>query len=115
MQSLTDVHGGKHTICTAKNCFLNISDVLLSVCWDPASLYLVSAGGGDRHVRVWHNLPGRRLQLQEMRTELVKASSDALKVGQFCLIFNSLSLSLSLSLSPAETAGTDRGDRVSIV
>ena len=50
------------------------------MCWDPASQYLVSAGGEDRHVRVWHNYPGKKLLLQELKRDLPKASSDALKV-----------------------------------
>ena len=42
----------------------------------------MSGGGGDRHVRVWHNHPGRRVLLEEMKAELPKATSDALKVRE---------------------------------
>ena len=58
-------------------------DAVSGLCWDPASQYLVSAGGGDRHVRVWHNHPGRRVHLAEMKAELPKAYSDAIKVYNY--------------------------------
>ena len=57
-----------------------VSDLISCVCWDPASHYLVSAGGEDRHIRVWNNYPGKKLLLQELKGELPKATSDALKV-----------------------------------
>ena len=50
------------------------------LCWDPTSQYLVSGGGSDRHVRVWNNIPGGRVHLAEMKSELVKDNSDAIKV-----------------------------------
>ena len=72
-------------MCPLSAIYVNVSvcwflDTVSCVCWDPASLYLVSAGGNDRHVRAWHNYPGRRVLLGEMKAELPKASSDALKV-----------------------------------
>jgi WD40 repeat protein len=63
MEKLVDVHG----------------DVVSCLCWDPTSQYLVSAGDSDRHIRVWHNHPGRRVHLSEMKAELPKANSDAIK------------------------------------
>ena len=59
---------------------ISASDTVSSLCWDSSSLYLVSAGGEDRHVRVWHNHPGQRQLIQEMKAKLPKATSDALKV-----------------------------------
>jgi WD40 repeat protein len=63
MEKLVDVHG----------------DVVSCLCWDPTSQYLVSAGDSDRHIRVWHNHSGRRVHLSEMKAELPKANSDAMK------------------------------------
>ena len=59
---------------------ISASDTVSSLCWDSSSLYLASAGGEDRHVRVWHNHPGQRQLIQEMKAKLPKATSDALKV-----------------------------------
>ena len=56
-------------------------DNVSALCWDPSSLYLVSAGGEDRYIRVWHNHPGRRELIRDLKTELPKAASEALKVG----------------------------------
>ena len=58
-------------------------------------------------MRVWHNHPGRRVHLQEMKTELPKANSDAMKVVQTTREF------LSFFSFLAEVTDTDRGNRVS--
>ena len=84
------------------------------MCWDPASQYLVSAGGDDRHVRVWHNYPGKKLLLQELKSELPKATSDALKVCVCVSLLDTRGNCQSLTvLNLAETSITDRGTGVS--
>lgn len=55
--------------------------VVSGLCWDPSSLYLVSAGGEDRHVRVWHNRAGMRELLRDLEAKLPKAASEPLKVS----------------------------------
>ena len=53
--------------------------VISALCWDPSSLYLVSAGGDDRHIRVWHNTPGMQQLLLDLEARLPKATSEPLK------------------------------------
>ena len=65
---------------------LHFPDVVSCLCWDPTSQYLVSAGDSDRHIRVWHNHSGRRVHLSEMKAELPKANSDAMKVDYIYLL-----------------------------
>lgn len=56
--------------------------MITDLCWDPSSLYLVSAGGEDRHVRVWHNTAGMKELLVELETKIPKTSSEPLKVSR---------------------------------
>ena len=60
-------------------------DTVSSLCWEPAGLYLASAGGADKRIRVWHNYPGLREMIAELRAKLPKAASDALKVFQWVM------------------------------
>ncbi len=53
--------------------------VVSALVWDPSSRYMVSAGGEDRHIRVWHNAPGMKQLLEELQDKLPKASSEPLK------------------------------------
>ena len=55
--------------------------MVTALCWDPSSLYLVSAGGEDRHVRVWHNTGGMRELVTELEAKFPKTTSEPLKVS----------------------------------
>ena len=57
-----------------------VSDVISALRWDPSSRYLASAGGEDRHVRVWHNTPGLRELVTDLETKIAKATSESFKV-----------------------------------
>lgn len=57
------------------------SGAITSLVWEPTSLYLASAGGADRHIRLWHNAPGLRELIRDCQAKLPKASSEALKVA----------------------------------
>ena len=43
-------------------------------------MYLASAGGADKQIRIWHNRPGLSETVRDLRDRLLKSSSDALKV-----------------------------------
>ena len=62
-------------------CACVCADAVAGLCWSPSSLLLASAGGEDRHVRLWHNSPGLKQQASELREKIPRASSDALKVS----------------------------------
>ncbi len=60
VESLVDVH----------------RDTISALCWDPSSRYVASGGGGDRHVRVWHNTPGLRALKEDLEKRIGKASAN---------------------------------------
>ncbi|XP_057295266.1 transducin beta-like protein 2 isoform X2 [Hydractinia symbiolongicarpus] len=62
-EELTDVHQG------------NITDLK----WHSESRQLVSAGGTDRSIRVWHNPVGVQASLNDLEEKLPKAKSESMK------------------------------------
>lgn len=60
---LTDVHQGSIT----------------GVCWLADSKHLVSAGGSDRSIRIWHNPASVKANLQCLISKLTTAKSDTMK------------------------------------
>ena len=66
--------------CTLKYSFVFLLDVISQLIWEPNGHYLVSAGGEDRYIRLWHNVPGMREQIKDNEEKLRKASSEPLKV-----------------------------------
>ena len=53
--------------------------------WHADSRQLVSAGGTDRVIRIWHNPVGARAFLCDLKEKFPKTKSDAVKVS-FCLL-----------------------------
>ena len=62
--------------------FLHVSDDISSLTWHPSSHFFASAGGADKHIRVWHNTAGIKAQIRDLEEQLKKAKTDSLKVGQ---------------------------------
>jgi len=63
METLSNVHG----------------DTISDLCWEPSSLYLASAGGSDRHIRLWHNTPGQKELIRDLEAKIPKATSEPFK------------------------------------
>ena len=61
---------------------LTLLSEVTDLCWEPTSLYLISAAK-DRHIRVWYNILGQKELIRELQEKLPKASSEPLKVVQF--------------------------------
>ena len=61
------------------------TDAITALVWEPASVYLASAGGSDRHIRLWHNAPGKRELIKELQAKIPKTTSEPLKVGMLCV------------------------------
>ena len=59
---------------------LSLSEYVSALCWEPSGEYLVSAGGEDRYIRVWHNRPGLMEQVKVMERRLSSSTSEPLKV-----------------------------------
>jgi len=53
--------------------------VISALRWHADSRQLASAGGSDKSVRVWHNVPGVKANLAELTNKLPKAKSDTMK------------------------------------
>jgi WD40 repeat protein len=53
----------------------DVSDLL----YEPGGRYLVSAGGHDRFIRLWNNVPGMREQVKDLNKRLGKATGEAMK------------------------------------
>ncbi len=84
-------------------CIITIIEPITSILWDPSSLYLVSAGGDDRYVRVWNNVHGMKEQIKNDEEEMRSAKSEALKVLIYIMTMQRLcSPSLSLSIGPSK-------------
>lgn len=62
-ESLQDVHQGD----------------ISALRWHADSRQLASAGGSDKSIRVWHNVPGVKANLVELMNKLPKAKSDTMK------------------------------------
>jgi hypothetical protein len=50
---------------------------ITSVVFDNESRWVVTAG--DKHIRVFHNVPGFKLRLQDLRTKLPRATTGGMK------------------------------------
>ncbi len=50
---------------------------ITSICFDKESRWVVTSG--DRHIRVFHNVPGFKLKLVELRSKLPKASTAGMR------------------------------------
>ncbi|XP_065830793.1 transducin beta-like protein 2 [Oscarella lobularis] len=55
------------------------ANAVTSLAWDPLGRYLASAGGEDKHIRVWHNEWGYRAQLVDLKEKIAKTPSQAHK------------------------------------
>ena len=58
-----------------------ISDDISSLTWHPSSHFFASAGGADKHIRVWHNTAGIKAQIRDLEDQLKKVKTESLKVG----------------------------------
>lgn len=49
----------------------------------------MSAGGIDRYIRLWHNVPGMREQVQDLKEKWLQATSEPLKVtmNEYIIIY----------------------------
>ena len=47
-----------------------------SLLWDPDSQFLLSVGAGEKHVHVWHNIPGLRISIQELEDKRPEAKGN---------------------------------------
>ena len=63
-----------------KACFFISLGNITQLCWQSDSKQLVSAGGSDRSIRVWHNPVGVRASLIDLKEKLPRSKSDAMKV-----------------------------------
>ena len=61
-------------------CMGSIDDIS-SLTWHPSSHFFASAGGADKHIRVWHNTAGIKAQIHDLEGQLKRAKTDSLKVG----------------------------------
>ena len=87
--SIIDIHRGIISLSLspsfAESHYLSLSlSEVTDLCWEPTSLYLISAAN-DRHIRVWHNTLGQKELIRELQEKLPKASSEPLKVAQSIL------------------------------
>ena len=57
-----------------------VLDDISSLTWHPSSHFFASAGGADKHIRVWHNTAGIKAQIRDLEEQLKKAKTDSLKV-----------------------------------
>ncbi|WP_395241656.1 WD40 repeat domain-containing protein, partial [Salmonella sp. s51933] len=55
------------------------SDNITSLAWHPSSHFFASAGGSDKHIRVWHNTAGIKAQIRDLEGQLRRAKKDSLK------------------------------------
>lgn len=67
-----------------------LSGGITSLAWEPASIYFASAGGLDRYIRLWNNVAGQKILLDELKDKLPKATSEALKVILFSIVITIL-------------------------
>lgn len=58
-----------------------VLDNISSLSWHPSSHFFASAGGTDRHIRVWHNTAGMKAQIRDLETQLKKAKTESVKVN----------------------------------
>lgn len=90
-------------------------DSISGLVWDPLGRFFASSGGNDKHVRVWHNGPGYRAQIDDCKKKIVTAKSQALKVpntllhqcARYCLIM------VLVLVGTTDAAG--EGSRVSLL
>lgn len=54
--------------------------VITRVLFDPSGRYIVSCGGSDRFIRLWHNTPGMREQLRDLKQRLPLTTGESMKV-----------------------------------
>lgn len=55
------------------------TDAITGLVWDPIGRYLASSGGNDKHVKVWHNVPGYKALIDDCKKKVPVAKSQALK------------------------------------
>ncbi|XP_028396746.1 transducin beta-like protein 2 isoform X4 [Dendronephthya gigantea] len=55
------------------------SDDISSLTWHPSCHFFASAGGADKHIRVWHNTAGIKAQIHDLEGQLKKAKTESLK------------------------------------
>ena len=60
--------------------FILSIESITAIVWESSSLYFATAGGDDRHIRLWYNVAGMREQLALNEHDLKVAKSQALKV-----------------------------------
>ncbi len=60
-------------------------DTISSLSWDPSSRFLASGGGGDRHIRVWHNTPGLQAQVDDLEQRIAKATTNESFKVRYCV------------------------------
>ena len=60
-----------------------VLDVITAIAWHPNSRYLATAGGADRHIRVWHNAAGVKVLIDDLEGRLYRAKSDTVRVRKF--------------------------------
>ncbi|XP_003387911.1 PREDICTED: transducin beta-like protein 2 [Amphimedon queenslandica] len=54
--------------------------VITRLLFDPSGQYIVSSGGSDKFIRLWHNTPGMKEQLRDLKLQISSTGSEAMKV-----------------------------------
>lgn len=90
LNTLSNVHGGREMKMqflpeqdpfACDHLLFRSPDEITSLSWEPSSLHLASAGGADRHIRLWRNAPGQKELVRELEARIPKATSEPLKAG----------------------------------
>ena len=61
-------------------------------------MYFASSGGLDRYIRIWNNVAGQKILVDELKDKLPKATSEALKVCSLQYCHNDLGLCQTSSI-----------------
>ena len=69
-----------HTYSLLNVCIL-FPAVITRLFFDPSGQYIVSSGGSDKFIRLWHNTPGMKEQLRDLKLQIASTSSEAMKVS----------------------------------
>lgn len=49
---------------------------VVSLVWSPDNQFLLSVGGGERHIRVWYNIPGLKIAIRELEDKRPEAKGN---------------------------------------
>ena len=66
--------------------FIFFSGDIIALRWSSDSRILMSTGGTDKMIRVWHNPVGVEASLRDLEVKLQKAHNASMKVGFYFFI-----------------------------